>query len=224
MDILLTMLFNATLGVQLVLIALALMSLLSWSLMIYKFFSLGNGHRASARGLELFSDAKDLTSAVAALSSLPDSPVYEVGRAGVAEYNRLKAKGNSDTVIFENVSRALSQGVSDSLSALSGSLSFLATCANTAPFIGLFGTVWGIMHSFHSIGEAGKASLATVAPGISEALIATAIGLFVAIPATIGYNSFLSRLGKIEVELTNFGRVFLNRVQSEVDGNGRKGA
>ena len=217
------MLLNATLGVQLVLIALALMSLLSWSLMIYKFFSLGKAHRASVQGLELFSDAKDLTAAVAALSSLPGSPVYEVGRAGVAEYNRLKEKGNSDTVIFDNVSRALSQGVSDSLSSLNGALSFLATCANTAPFIGLFGTVWGIMHSFHSIGEAGKASLATVAPGISEALIATAIGLFVAIPATIGYNSFLNRLGKIEVELTNFGRVFLNRVQSEVDGNGRNG-
>ncbi|MDR2892212.1 MAG: MotA/TolQ/ExbB proton channel family protein [Deltaproteobacteria bacterium] len=216
-----SMIAGATIVVQCVLLALLIMSLSSWSLMIYKHFSLRRAYKQSVHGLEKFSEAKDLTSSLKVLETLPDSPAHFVARQGVAEYNRLMANQNSSKVIYDNVNRALGQGVSDVLSGLGGSISFLATCANTAPFIGLFGTVWGIMHSFHSIGLEGKASLATVAPGISEALIATAIGLFVAVPATIGYNSFLSRMGSLEVELTNFGRVFINRVQSEVDNNGR---
>ena len=103
------------------------------------------------------------------------------------------------------------------LGRLNRSLSVLATAANTAPFIGLFGTVWGIMNSFHAIGLMKSASLATVAPGISEALIATAIGLAVAIPATIAYNLFLGRLGGIETLLVNFAGAFLNRVQREIN-------
>lgn len=94
---------------------------------------------------------------------------------------------------------------------LTSSLSFLATSANTAPFIGLFGTVWGIMNTFHAIGAMKSASLATVAPGISEALIATAMGLLVAIPATIGYNTFHGSLGVLETRLVNFAGMFLNR-------------
>ena len=217
-----SLLFNATPVVMGVLLVLVLMSLGSWTLMIYKHFSLGKAYRNSVKGLEFFSEARDLTSGVKALGSLPDSPVYHVARQAVSEYNRLKENRNSEAVIYDNVNRALRQGVSDVVSSLGGSISFLATCANTAPFIGLFGTVWGIMHSFHNIGLEGKASLATVAPGISEALIATAIGLFVAIPATVGYNTFLNRMSKLEVELTNFGRVFINRVQSEVDLGSRK--
>jgi biopolymer transport protein TolQ len=120
-------------------------------------------------------------------------------------------------VVLDNVRRALSQGVSSEMSKFRSSLSGLATMANTAPFIGLFGTVWGIMHSFHSIGQMQSASLGTVAPGISEALVATAMGLFVAVPATVGYNMFLGMLDKVEVLLVNFAGVFLNRVHSEVD-------
>ena len=98
-------------------------------------------------------------------------------------------------------------------------LPILATTANTAPFIGLFGTVWGIMNSFHSIGLSKSASLATVAPGISEALVATAIGLAVAIPATVGYNMFLSKLGQLDTLLGNFAGYFLNRVQREINSH-----
>ena len=102
---------------------------------------------------------------------------------------------------------------------LSSSLSFLATAANTAPFIGLFGTIWGIMHTFHCIGAMKSASLATVAPGISEALIATAFGLAVAIPATVGYNIFVGKLGDLESKLVNFAGMFLNRVHRELNAN-----
>ena len=96
---------------------------------------------------------------------------------------------------------------------------FLATIGSVAPFIGLFGTVWGIMNSFHSIGMLKTASLATVAPGISEALVATAIGLLVAVPATIGYNIFMGKIGEIDTLLVNFAGLFLNRVQRELNAH-----
>ena len=105
------------------------------------------------------------------------------------------------------------------LARLQRSLSLLATTANTAPFIGLFGTVWGIMSSFHSIGMLKSASLATVAPGISEALVATAIGLAVAVPATIGFNIFMGKLAGVDTLLVNFAGVFLNRVQRELNAH-----
>jgi biopolymer transport protein TolQ len=216
------MLAKATLVVKGVLTLLLLMSLASWSVILYKFFSLRAAFNNSARSLEDFSRARDLASAIANLNILPDSPAYHVAEQGINEFNRLKDNHNSAEIIYKNVKSALEQGTGDVLASLNSSLSFLATCSNAAPFIGLFGTVWGIMHSFQNIGEAGKASLATVAPGISEALIATAIGLFVAIPATIAYNSFLNRLNRIELELENFSRVFINRVQSEVDALIRK--
>ena len=147
----------------------------------------------------------------------PSSPLYAVAQQGVLEFNRSKEAGASEEVVVDNVRRALHQGVGMELGRLNRSLSVLATAANTAPFIGLFGTVWGIMNSFHAIGLMKSASLATVAPGISEALIATAIGLAVAIPATIAYNLFLGRLGGIETLLVNFAGAFLNRVQREIN-------
>ena len=213
----LAVLGKATFTVKVVLAVLVVMSLSSWALMLYKFVVLRAAFRKSSRGLDRFIKAKDLREAVQTLSTDPYSPLYHVAQQGVAEFSRLKEAGNSEDVVSDNVRRSLRQGVSEVMASLAGSISFLATCANTAPFIGLFGTVWGIMNSFHSIGLEGKASLATVAPGISEALIATAIGLFVAIPATIGYNSFLNRLSMIEGELVNFAGVFLNRVQREIN-------
>ena len=208
---------KATVTVQIVICLLLLMSLSSWSLMIYKFFTLRSSCSKTQEGLDNFIRATDLREAVQNLSNDPYSPLYHVAQHGVAEFSRLKEAGNTEDVVYDNVRRSLRQGVSEVMASLNGSVSFLATCANTAPFIGLFGTVWGIMHSFHNIGVEGKASLATVAPGISEALIATAIGLFVAIPATVGYNHFLNRLGMIESELVNFASVFLNRVKREIN-------
>ena len=93
---------------------------------------------------------------------------------------------------------------------------FLATTGNTAPFIGLFGTVWGIMNSFHGIGERGSASLAVVAPGISEALVATAAGLAVAIPAVIAFNHFMQKIRVIESELISFSADFLNIIERDI--------
>ena len=157
--------------------------------------------------------------ALDALGGDPDSPLYTVAHEGVTEFNRSKEAGNSEDVVVDNVRRALRQGVDMEMTRLTSSLSFLATSANTAPFIGLFGTVWGIMNTFHAIGAMKSASLATVAPGISEALIATAMGLLVAIPATIGYNTFHGSLGVLETRLVNFAGMFLNRVQRELNAH-----
>lgn len=214
---------KSTLVGQLVLAVLLLMSVASWAVIIQKLFSLSAARKKAEAGLSRFTNARDLREAVQSLGGEISSPVYHVAQHGVAEFNRLKEAGNSNDVIANNVERALNQGVSEATGKLSGSLSFLATAANTAPFIGLFGTVWGIMTSFHDIAQMKSATIAQVAPGISEALIATAIGLFVAIPATIGYNSFQSRLGVIEAELNNFAGVFLNRVQREVNTVKNKG-
>ncbi len=216
----LSILSQATLVAKFVLALLVLMSIGSWTLMFQKWFALKAAQRKAADGLDRFQKARDLREAVQSLGGDAASPLYHVAQQGVAEFNRLKEAGSS--VVADNVRRSLRQGVGNEMTRLSASLSFLATAANTAPFIGLFGTVWGIMYSFHAIGQMKSASLATVAPGISEALIATAIGLFVAIPATVGYNIFLGMISSIEVQLVNFAGAFLNRVQREI--NAHRGA
>lgn len=213
----LQMITQATLVAKLVLALLLVMSLCSWTLIIHKWITLSSAKRKALAGIERFTNARDLREAVQSLGGDSRSPLYHVAQQGVAEFNRLKEAGNSGDVVADNVRRALRQGVNESMSQLGSSISFLATAANTAPFIGLFGTVWGIMYSFHQIGLQKSASLATVAPGISEALIATAVGLFVAVPATVGYNSFLGTMQNIESELVNFAGVFLNRVQRELN-------
>lgn len=213
---------GATPVAKAVLVLLALMSIYSWALMVYKFFRIRAARAKADEGLELFSRARLIPEGISRINGDEGSPVFQVAQVGVDEWNRLSDAGSSSEVVLDNVRRALSQGVSKEMSALRSSLSGLATMANTAPFIGLFGTVWGIMNSFHSIGLAQSASLGTVAPGISEALIATAMGLFVAVPATVGYNMFLGMLDQVEVLLVNFAGVFLNRVHSEVDARAKQ--
>ena len=213
------MISHASLVAKIVLALLVLMSIASWALMLQKYFSLSAAKSKAIRGISNFDSAANLREAVQALGADPGSPLYFIAHQGVLEFNRSRELGNSSEVVVDNVRRALHQGAASELSRLQGSMSFLATTANTAPFIGLFGTVWGIMNSFHSIGLSKSASLATVAPGISEALVATAIGLAVAVPATIGYNLFMGRLAQIETLLVNFAGFFLNRVQRELNAH-----
>lgn len=207
---------QATFLVKLVLGMLAAMSVISWTIMFNKWFTLRAAKQRAARGIKDFKDAKSLREAVQTVGTDTASPLFFVAQQGVEEYTRLRESVTSTEIIADNVKRSLDQGVSMQSATLSSSLPFLATCANSAPFIGLFGTVWGIMHSFQTIGQMKTAALAAVAPGISEALVATAIGLAVAIPAAIGYNTFLGKLNDIEVQLASFSGVFLNRVQSEL--------
>ena len=211
--------FQATLVAQLLLALLLVMSVSSWAIIIHKWISLSRARKQAEEGLARFTKARDLREAVQSLGGDFSSPLYDVAQQGVAEFNRLKEAGNSGDVVADNVRRALQQGVTEAMTKLSASTAFLATTANTAPFIGLLGTVWGIMHSFHQIAQMKSASIVAVAPGISEALIATAVGLFVAIPASVAYNSFLSMMRTLEGELANFAGVFLNRVQRELNAH-----
>ena len=214
-----SMILQASLVAKGVLALLLLMSVGSWALMLQKYFALGAASRKATEGMARFDRAANLREAVQSLGADPTSPLYFIAHQGVQEVNRSKELGNSSEVVVDNVRRALRQGVATELSRLQNSLSVLATTANTAPFIGLFGTVWGIMGSFHSIGMLKTASLATVAPGISEALVATAIGLAVAVPATIGFNIFMGKLSQVDTQLVNFASTFLNRVQRELNAH-----
>ncbi len=213
------LLVHATVVVKAVLGLLAVMSLLSWGIIFTKLFTLASARRKITGSLYEFQEAEGLRSAIKLMGRDVRSPAYQVAVEGVNELNRLEDLNEGKLpVVMDNLRRALRQGVSEQVQRLSASLSFLATCANAAPFIGLFATVWGIMHSFHSIGQMKTAALAAVAPGISEALVATAIGLAVAIPATVAYNHFMGKLNVIEADLVNFAGAFLNRVQRELPG------
>lgn len=214
------MLSQATIVVKCVLGLLAAMSLWSWTIIFWKLISLGRARTLILKGNKIMEEADSLSSGLTEISKTEASPLNRIGTAAVKEYRVLEKSAVSSShkrrLIKDTLRRILRRQVSSELKKLTTSLSFLATCANGAPFIGLFGTVWGIMNSFHAIGSAKSAALAAVAPGISEALVATAIGLGVAIPATIFYNFFLGVLNGIETELVNFAGTFLNRVEREV--------
>lgn len=211
---------QATIVAQLIMVLLVGMSLASWSIIFYKVIVLRRARRQAIQDFKRFQSAPDLGSAVQLLARGPESPLYFLTYQAVAELKRLEGTSmpavQKSRIAMDNLRRVLRQNINLSLRTMASSLSFLATCASTAPFIGLFGTVWGIMHSFYAIGLMKSASLAIVAPGLSEALMTTAIGLAVAIPASIAYNFFRGLLGSIEAELVNFAGVFLNRVQREL--------
>lgn len=204
--------------IQIVLVILAVLSVASWTVIFIKLFTLVSVGKQARRDYEAFEDARDLTSAMRALDR--SGHVHTIGMAAVRELkriertqldNRLKSR-----LAMENVSRALRQGIGIQMTALQRSLPFLGTCASASPLLGLFGTVWGIMRSFQAIGMMKSASLAVVGPGIAEALTTTVLGLIVAIPAAIAYNTFVGMAGSVETTFSNFGGAFLNRMQREL--------
>ena len=200
--------------VKAVMLLLLAFSILSWAIIISKFRQLRQARQENADFYRLFWAAPDLPGAGQSVAHLAHSPAAAVLRETLASVLiRAPGAGNPQEVAplslhpgEDPAHRALRRSLSEQGDRLSRSLSFLATCGNTAPFIGLFGTVWGIMTSFHSIGVKGSASLATVAPGIAEALIATAAGLAAAIPAVMAYNYFLGQVRRLESELSDFAR------------------
>jgi biopolymer transport protein TolQ len=217
---LVSMLMGATVVVKIVLAILAVMSIISWTLIFYKLFLYFRVKRSLQLEIRIFEDARDLGTALRTLKKRSSSRLYLIGAKAVSEIRALEKSGlpsaGKAKVASDNIRRVLRQAVSQEVNSLAYALSFLATCTNSAPFIGLFGTVWGIMNAFQAIGVQKSAALATVAPGIAEALVATAIGLAVAIPASVAYNAFLGLLNSIESELVNFAGSFLNRAQREL--------
>ncbi|MEM1022610.1 MAG: protein TolQ [Myxococcota bacterium] len=194
---------------------LVVFSVVSWAIIVQKALQLRRASASSADFLGKFWESKRLDQMYQSSQSFTHAPVCQLFRAGYAELNRLKKKASEEDFGegIENVERALRRTQSAEVTRLESLTPFLATVGSTGPFIGLFGTVWGIMRAFRDIGAAGSANLATVAPGISEALIATAAGLAAAIPAVIAYNYFVSRLRVLETEMESFASDFLNIVK-----------
>lgn len=212
---------NATPAVKLTLLILILMSVVSWAIIFSKRKQFMSAISANIPFLDVFWRANSLDEIFEKVSSHPKSGMAKVFKAGYLELRKIadsnlaqlkKGEEGERPLLsgLDNLERALRKAIDNEIAQLEARMSFLATTGSTAPFIGLFGTVWGIMGAFQKIGDTGMASLAAVAPGISEALIATAIGLAAAIPATVAFNHFVSRLKKEELDLNNFAADFLN--------------
>jgi biopolymer transport protein TolQ len=206
--------------VKLVLLVLVYFSVVSWAIIFLKFKTIHKAKRDSDAFLEFFWSKKRFDLIQQGLKDFSHSPLTVLFREGYHELGRNQRQQEDSESPFgvelrgaDNVARALRRATTQEVQRLEKFLTFLATTGSTAPFIGLFGTVWGIMDSFRSIGQTGSASLAVVAPGISEALVATAIGLVAAIPAVVAYNHFVNKVNNLTGEMDNFSQEFLNIVE-----------
>jgi biopolymer transport protein TolQ len=219
-----------------VMLTLLLFSVVCWGIILTKAIALSRARKDTQLFFDAFRESRKFSLLYAEAKQFTFSPLAQVFKAGYAELNRLsrlqaghqKGQGDSSSepeyerTGMDNVTRSLQQAVTAERTRLERGVNFLATAGSSAPFIGLFGTVWGIMESFRQIGVMKSASLAVVAPGIAEALIATAAGLAAAIPAVIFYNYFVGRINTISIEMENFSseliniieRIYLNRKQA----------
>jgi biopolymer transport protein TolQ len=220
------MFLNAGLMVKLVMLLLLCFSLYSWFIVFQKYSLYKKARKESERFMNTFWKCKDLAEAhrVAQDTTLcPEAIIFRMGYYELQKLGKAQAGGEQNRVEtlemrlagIEPLKRALSKAENLESERLGKSLPFLATTGSTAPFIGLFGTVWGIMTSFHEIGARGSASLAVVAPGVSEALVVTAAGLAVAIPAVVFYNFLSARMAEIESNMHSFSVEFLNLIERD---------
>lgn len=206
-----------------VLIILVLFSIGSWAVIIYKLIQFRRAFIKTSGFINMFWESRRLDEIYENSARYLDSPVARVFRAGYNEMIKVKKKlekkegevGSMGDELsgLDNITRAMKRSHTAEITHLESLVPFLATTGSTAPFIGLFGTVWGIMIAFQDIGKMGSANLATVAPGISEALIATATGLAAAIPAVIAYNYFNSKIKVLDAEMESFTSDFLNIIK-----------
>jgi biopolymer transport protein TolQ len=216
--------------VKFVLCALLALSVACWCVIVLKFRLFRRARKESDKFIDLFRQRKNYPALYRDSQALEDSHVAQIFTVGYTELNRmsksLETKSFQETkvhpeTLLENVDRAIQGAMMAERQRLEGFLPLLATTGSTAPFIGLFGTVWGIMTSFQEIGLKGAANLAVVAPGISEALIATAMGLLAAIPAVVAYNHLASRIRFMENEMSHFATDFLNMLKRDLMRRGK---
>lgn len=216
----LSMILDAGLMVKFVLLILLILSIISWTIIFLKFVyyrKIRIENEAFNSDYQQSSKLSEVLPASRKYSFSTTAEVFRVGYAELIKVNRASREATRTDEIslssLDNVQRALNRASSTEMTKLESALSFLATTGSASPFIGLFGTVWGIMETFQSIGARGSATLAVVAPGISEALIATAAGLAAAIPAVIFYNYFLNKSRNMVQEMDNFADEFLNIIE-----------
>ncbi len=212
---------NASSIVQLTLLILVGLSVFCWAIAFVKYRHFKKLAKSNDLFLSKFWKVNSLDTLYEDLEQYQDSSLARVFKAAYLEMKKLaespmlaKAEGDKPVLSgIDNMERVLRKSSENEIAFMESRLTVLATTGSTGPFIGLFGTVWGIMGSFHKIGQTGNASLAVVAPGISEALIATAIGLAAAIPAVVLYNNFIAKIRREEINLNNFNADFLNIVK-----------
>lgn len=222
------MIFHAGPVGQFVMLTLLLFSIVSWSIVFMKSRLFRKVKIDSEDFLETFWSSSNLSAAHKSAQEFEYSPEAAVFAAGYSELQKINKMRNRkegyeapesldmQLATMDNLKRSMRKAHLQHIGQLGSSLPFLATTGSATPFIGLFGTVWGIMASFHDIGQRGSASLAVVAPGISEALVATAAGLAVAIPAVIAYNYFSNKLDGVDSEIDHFSTDFLNLVERDL--------
>ncbi len=225
------MVLNAGPVVQFVLFLLLFFSITSWAIIFIKWRYLRRAYRESDDFIEVFWESRDFSVAFKEAEDYQGSPIARIFCIGYLELRKLAQSDREEIAApyeggqrsldnrltgMDSINRSLRRAINTEVTRMTQMVPFLATTGNTTPFIGLFGTVWGIMNSFHGIGLTGSASLAAVAPGISEALIATAAGLAVAIPAVIGFNYFMQKIRLVESELQSFTADFLNIVERDI--------
>ena len=212
------MVVHAGLMVKLVLLILFLLSVVSWMIIFVKWRVFHKARQDNAYFLELYWENTEFSKIYEECDDLIFSPLARLFKSGYTELKKISkihagstSKDQNQTIqpVMNSLERSLRKTAIDETSRAEKTLSFLATTGNTAPFIGLFGTVWGIMESFRNIGMKGSASLAVVAPGISEALIATAAGLAAAIPAVVAFNYFNRKVVALTSEMDSFTSDFL---------------
>ena len=208
-----SLILHASIPVQLVVLLLLLVSVASWAAIFRKYFSL---KRTRALNDEFERDFWSGTSlnelfASAAQNAKLAGPMERIFASGMREYQKLRERHVSDaSTLLDGARRAMRASFQREMDDTESNLSFLATVGSVSPYVGLFGTVWGIMHAFTGLAALTQVTLATVAPGIAEALVATAIGLFAAIPAVVGYNRFAREIDKISIALETFIEEFSN--------------
>jgi biopolymer transport protein TolQ len=228
------MISNAGPMVQFVMLLLLFFSIMSWAIILIKYRYIRRAYKESAEFTDFFWKSRDLSNAFAKAKQLHVSPLARIFRIGYVELKKMsQSAAPADPPVnkqasslnmsldarftgTDNIKRALRRAITTEMTRMTQMVPFLATTGNTAPFIGLFGTVWGIMNSFVGIAQKGSANLAVVAPGISEALVATAAGLAAAIPAVIAFNYFMSKIRVVESELQSFSADFLNIIERDI--------
>lgn len=209
--------------VKFVLLLLVAFSVVSWAIIFLKYRLFRGIDRGQADFVKAFSEGKSLSALFDQAEKTERTPISQVFRTGYLELMRIqRGKGAGGaapggTIALDNVERAMRKAANEEIAIMETYLPFLATTGSATPFIGLFGTVWGIMNAFSGIATTGSATLATVAPGIAEALIATAAGLAAAIPSVMAYNFFVNRVRAIATRIDGFSIEFVNFLERNID-------
>jgi biopolymer transport protein TolQ len=217
---------NASVVVQLVMLLLVVISVSSWAAIFRKLFAI---NRVKTLNDEFERDFWSGTSlndlfAAAAKNARGSGPMERIFASGMREYQKLREKRIADTsTLMDGARRAMRASFQREMDVVETNLSFLASVGSVSPYVGLFGTVWGIMHSFTGLASLQQVTLATVAPGIAEALVSTAIGLFAAIPAVVAYNRFARDIDRIAIKLETFIEEFSNILQRNVGAQSASG-